>query len=420
MGPPPKRNVVASNTNIDQLKYTINALNSGAHALGLSATQIIDTSIPIYCINMPHATRRAELVRQSAARHKLSVTFVPGIDARPTPNIDLHIAVPTPYQMTHQNSTNCSVTFNYAHNMKSVSYAELGCTLAHLLAMYTFLTTSDALYALITEDDVGFDLVPWWPVTLQGFVDNAPPDWEALHLQLTKLPRGPRYGVATQGKHNWNTVGYCVRRSAVECLFKQCLDTNNVFDMPCDPKIYPEDVIADVYIYRLFHTYHNFDFPAFTFVGDNNSSIRRPSVTPFEKNCRILNESFYFARLTFQEQLLGHICNHLRKQNKPGAMPRFTVVIENHVLKVKNSVTLEGMTLQTIQQTISAIAALPVTMRVLSGDKEARRVQHRGHQTERIERPPVERALRHERTASWRAGKAALPLIRVRMGRHAF
>ena len=99
------------------------------------------------------------------------------------------------------------------------------CTLSHWLAIHAFFQEDGAEYLLVLEDDVSFDLVPFWPGTLSQFLDLASevhPGWHVLNLAPSNwrnvsqwLRHDPfvEYDFAGGGQRFFGAVMYAVRRS---------------------------------------------------------------------------------------------------------------------------------------------------------------------------------------------------------------
>lgn len=66
-------------------------------------------------------------------------------------------------------------------NRTDITSSELGCTLSHLKAI-KFAYDNKLPYALILEDDVSLNLMPFWNQSLPDIVKSLPLDWKILQL----------------------------------------------------------------------------------------------------------------------------------------------------------------------------------------------------------------------------------------------
>ena len=76
----------------------------------------------------------------------------------------------------------------------------IGCTLGHLRALLTSWENGDE-YALIMEDDATATLAPWWPLSLEDFVDSLPAGWEAAQLMYNTDMWKDKTGAAKRQFH---------------------------------------------------------------------------------------------------------------------------------------------------------------------------------------------------------------------------
>jgi hypothetical protein len=210
--------------------------------------------------------------------HGVHVTYTPGI--RTAEDRRARQKVATPYQGVHQGTSPYQHTFILKSTKTStavdVTYGRLGCTIAHALAMEAFLNDGgESPYALIIEDDIDFDLIPYWPVTLAEYVAGAPKDWEILHLQCgTRVVRGMcgiRYSDSEAGGSG--TFLYCISRAGAKRFWdKHTNKGDGPFRFLSDPATYPCSIVADWYLYNVLRTYCNAEFPGITF-SDGTSNL---------------------------------------------------------------------------------------------------------------------------------------------------
>src|SRR3990167_965362 len=70
---------------------------------------------------------------------------------------------------------------SFVNNYSGLSPGEVGCTLSHLKAIRIAYEKGYDM-VLIAEDDCCFDLIPFWPHSIEDIVKTAPNDWEILQL----------------------------------------------------------------------------------------------------------------------------------------------------------------------------------------------------------------------------------------------
>ena len=221
---------------------------------------------PIYCISMPASKDRRARVMKSAQKHGLKVAFSPGIATGGNAND----TVPTPFSFQSHGIRFVlwDGTVRQPHLLKSyggVTHGQLGCTTAHALLMRT-IAAGNTPYALVIEDDVDFDLVPFWPITLATYVADAPSGWEILQVQCGSPRRIEEGGGRYESNISAGTFAYCVSRAAAKRFWNEHYNLlTNTFMYKSNIKAFPGNVVADWYIYRILNTFHNLEFPALTF-----------------------------------------------------------------------------------------------------------------------------------------------------------
>lgn len=244
--------------------------------LGRPAAEVVGGA-PIFCVSLPGSARRGRITAH-AKKHKLKITFTPGIRMAPQ---GTERKRGLPYVVRREG-------FIIRHELYDpVDFGSLGCTAAHIIAILRFYTTTAAPYALIIEDDVDFDLLPYWPVTLAEHVAGAPKGWEVLHLQTHSRTSRSTGRYAPQSGCP-GTFLYCVSRAGARKLWRTVGSPGPTIHIPFRqpkpsargriplrsrfPVTGPQAIIADCFLYQTLVTYRNFDFPAITFC-DGTSEI---------------------------------------------------------------------------------------------------------------------------------------------------
>lgn len=242
-------------------------------SIGQPAAKILG-KCPIYCISLPESTDRLAAVQASAESHHIAnlIRVSPGIRVGSSKTGPVSV----PYDQVHNNVRfRLACNMNYRRNNMLITNAELGCTIAHMLALRTFLTTSTLDFAIICEDDACFDFIPFWPKSLTEIISTAPPDWELLQLQ-SHYPIISDTTIWRPWENETSTGFYLIRRVAINRVWDaHCRDINGVptFTFPVDPSIFCENIIADRFLFQLFKTYTNRHFAAAP-VADTISTIR--------------------------------------------------------------------------------------------------------------------------------------------------
>jgi glycosyl transferase family 25 len=140
----------------------------------------------------------------------------------------------------------------------SVTVKEYACFLSHLKAILTF-SKSNYEYALILEDDVTLDYKPYWKITIQDCIRNAPEDWEILQLCFfgDTLPKE-----LYSPKHRHSAAAYIIRKKAAQQLMKKMQPLFTLYE-----KLKP---ITDYYLFKVLKTYI-YRYPFFTFENKDST-----------------------------------------------------------------------------------------------------------------------------------------------------
>ena len=117
----------------------------------------LDQCPHIFWINLEKSTERKEYMEQVLNEHHLKHTRISAYDG--------------------ENQKDFCI-------VNTGKKEEIGCLCSHLKALETFLTTLDE-YALICEDDLSFEYVPYWQKTFWEYIKSAPRDFSIIQLSLT-------------------------------------------------------------------------------------------------------------------------------------------------------------------------------------------------------------------------------------------
>lgn len=140
---------------------------------------------------------------------------------------------------------------------------ELGATLSHLKTIYMAYNTGHN-NILILEDDVSFNLMPFWNTNLHAIMSAAPDDWTIITL----FSSNPSCANTTQKYlhfNNYNCYGalaYIINRKGMSNILKCFKD--NTFDIDKNTLPLSGSLAADVYLYhKAINTYTYTEYPLF-------------------------------------------------------------------------------------------------------------------------------------------------------------
>jgi len=143
-----------------------------------------------------------------------------------------------------------------------IEYAVLA---SHLKAIQTF-SESNFNVAIIFEDDLSLDFIPFCKKTVEEIIQNAPSDWEIIQLSYIVNKNIPLDEYATP---QWSALSYIINKNASIKLMK--LYNNNRWEI----SKYPYKRPSDHFIFSFLKTYC-YKYPIFIY-RDNNDSLIHPS-----------------------------------------------------------------------------------------------------------------------------------------------
>lgn len=230
---------------------------------GIRETGYDPIGVPVLYINMNRSKKRRDFMEQQLSQLSLDYERIPAVDGKA-----LH-------SLTHGTVNN--ILF---HNNYSLSPAELGCTLSHILAAKQLLERNLEV-ALVMEDDCVCYLIPYWNTTIPQLMQNAPDDWEILQLFSIKgrcIDCKERFFAHNPSRHALcrSTGAYLLTKRGAVSILRNCgMDTG--LGKPGDPQMItlnakqnerqvPHHGVADRFIYDSAVTYV-YSTPLF-FMGD--------------------------------------------------------------------------------------------------------------------------------------------------------
>lgn len=206
------------------------SLCAAAAALLLLARPCAASDPPLveaFCVSLPQHTERRLAVSANFGG-VLNVSFVAGVRGK-----DVAPLMATPVE---------AIPDNYEKSpRKSPEFlGALGCTVSHLVAIS--LAHGRGLdYALILEDDVVPDLLPFWPEDLPRFVAGLPRDWSIVQLALigdeamwNRAYEG--WDKAVAGKvaastEFWSTAAYLISRAGMASILGRFREPDGRFNL---------------------------------------------------------------------------------------------------------------------------------------------------------------------------------------------
>lgn len=216
------------------------------------------SNFPIYYINLDRSLDRYKSMEEQIKFYDIKNIFrISAVDGKKLENLRNGKIEISPGKF-----------FTYINKATKFSPAELGCTLSHLKSIYTAYTNGDE-YAIITEDDIGFGLVPFWQKNLKDIINEAPKDWQILSLWSNRKECLNNKGFLPYPEYTcWGTTCYVISRSGMISVLK-CIKDSVIF--------LHDPIQADLYIYLYATTYTYTKSPLFYLVG-GESTISTSSV----------------------------------------------------------------------------------------------------------------------------------------------
>lgn len=161
--------------------------------------------------------------------------------------------------------------YNYIlNNNNKFKNNEIACTLSHLKAINCAIENNEDI-CLIMEDDISLGLIPYWNMTLDSLLLQAPNDWEVLNVSVSnpdeleehKLSRGKF--IKWEDKHT-STLCYIINRKGLYKLKKIFnLDSNKKINFNnIMKKLDLDTIVADNIIYKVLNSF-TLLYPIFTF-----------------------------------------------------------------------------------------------------------------------------------------------------------
>jgi GR25 family glycosyltransferase involved in LPS biosynthesis len=199
---------------------------------------------PIYVINLKDRKDRKDFMLKQFKSHGIKdFTFIDAIDGN-THNMESDV-----------------IKFDTL----TLTMPELGASMSHLIAIKTWLETSDSDHAIIMEDDVSFETVEYWDFNWSEFLKNINKKYDILQMCII---HNININTNTHLKeiNDWSAGAYLIKREYAEKLIKKHY-LDNKFNFYLDKKS-----VADFLVYYTAKTYST---PLFVTNLKLNSSINQ-------------------------------------------------------------------------------------------------------------------------------------------------
>lgn len=233
--------------------------------------------IPVYYINMDSSPDRKIFIEKQMEKLGAQFERISGVDSR---NLNASGDV---FNITQTKSV------RFENNFSFDTISELGCTLAHIKAIYNAYT--DGLdIALIAEDDVCFFGVGGWSQSLSKIASDAPSDWTIISLYSMRcMNNTSTYYKFTIKNPCYSTAAYIINRKGMQQVLSDILHTGKIL-LYKNENNNPDRIVADYLIY------HRSSFPSGTVYAFtvptvytyNDTQTMDSTIHPLSTNTHIL------------------------------------------------------------------------------------------------------------------------------------
>ena len=222
--------------------------------------------IPVYYINLDRSSARRELLESKFRDYGLSPIRVPAVDGKKIKNI----------------KGGSADGINFVSSFSLTPY-EVACTLSHFRAIERARDDGHDL-ALVLEDDMAPDLIPYWEETLHQVIAKLPEDWTVINLnpscELKKLSSYSK-------RHCWSAEAYLINRKGMEHILK--FKTGGVWTFPKPEYGRCSGGASDCVIYAAIPGAYSYNYPLF-FSSPLPSDVGNSDVRSYLKSNRKVNK----------------------------------------------------------------------------------------------------------------------------------
>ena len=196
--------------------------------------------IPIYYINLDRSPIRKERIEKHLAKYGVKSTRISAIDGK---------------------NAQCGEMDGVSYHCEFLlmKQAEIACTLSHLKAIRRAYNDGHE-YALILEDDVTFELVPFWQKNaLQNIIMKVPSTTGIIQLSWNGGNAQCDYSDELTIQHNptnkycYSAAAYIITRKGMKDIIDHAMHPgNSTYYIRRHPVTHmPTNGIADVYLYQI-------------------------------------------------------------------------------------------------------------------------------------------------------------------------
>ena len=227
--------------------------------------------IAVYWINLDRSTERREnmlTLLKDSTFDGMSKHRVQAIDAKKMTEEKLRTMFPI--------------------DLKKYTIKEYCCLWSHLKALVQF-SKSDSSLALILEDDVCLDYKPYWQITIQECIRNAPADWDILQISYNRYKKPDPTSLYSSTVKHCGAYSYVVNKKGVMRFLKQFhLDDTHV---------------ADYVLYDQMKSY-TYKYPFFTYTA-KDSELHPHHIKKYHlPSKKILEEYLSTRHLPLKQEML--------------------------------------------------------------------------------------------------------------------
>jgi GR25 family glycosyltransferase involved in LPS biosynthesis len=161
---------------------------------------------------------------------------------------------------------------NYNKQDEITDY-EYACLISHLDSINEF-SRSNYNNAIIFEDDITLEFMPFWDKSIKDVMDNAPSDWEIIMLWYNVEDNGFVLSDYEKFNKHYYALAYLINKKGAKRLIEKSFDSGK-YNLVDD---YSHK--SDYYIYGSLNTYV-YKYPYFVYKTDNDSEIHQDHISKY-------------------------------------------------------------------------------------------------------------------------------------------
>jgi len=222
--------------------------------------------VPVYYINLDRSPARRELFEKRFNDYGISAVRVSAADGKKI-----------------NKGSNEVDGVKFVSNFSNLTPYEIACTLSHFKAIEQAYNEGHRL-AIILEDDVAPDLIPYWDETVHQMIETLPEDWTVINLNpscdLKKLSSYSK-------RHCWSAEAYLINRTGMEHLLQ--FKKGNTWVIPKPAYGHCSSGVSDCIIYTAIPGAYSYNHPLF-FSSPLPSDVGNSDVYSYLKSNRKVNK----------------------------------------------------------------------------------------------------------------------------------